>query len=118
MLGRVRHSEQRPGEVYMVDVNPINFFDIGWSSKRLGRVDPQTVSKKFMSKMCPLFVEYVEILSNGMVSSHDAMIVVRDDEKAQRILPFWKNVFENVKASRAQRSASGFKQWSQTLTMK
>lgn len=118
MTERVRHSEQRLGEVYLVNSNLICFGTIGWSTKRMGSVDYKANVHHVLGRLRPVFVQYSEMLSKGLVATKGPLSLVKDTHKARKILPVWNKVLENVKASRAQHNASCFKQWSQTHTPK
>lgn len=118
MEKQIRHPEQRPGEIYLVNANLLSFPTIGWSTKRIGSVEYQKNGKSLLAKYRPVFVQYAEVLQEGLVAITNPCTIVRNTNKARKILPLWNKVLANVKTSRAQREVSGFKSWSQACTPK
>ncbi len=61
--GKVKHPEQKEGEVYICDTTTSFFYsNIGWSTKRLGKPYPQLDGKFSGPAVYPAFVQRSEII--------------------------------------------------------
>ena len=69
-MKEIKHPEIQEGEVFLTNADLDNFKEIGWKTKRLGKVTFNIYGKRFRSEsFFPVFVQRKELEEVGITIS-------------------------------------------------